>query len=378
MKKTVKYIGLLILFLGGCALGLYFTGNGYLLKGFWASYLHGYNSASIGDHRFFNTRLIDKAEKAEPWPVSDLFPTPVSGPLQEMIEKTGTVAFLVIRHDSLQLEMYREEHDETAISNSFSMAKSITTLLAQQAIQKGYLKGWNQKVKELIPALQGPNAAELELWHLSTMSSGMEWDEHYKNPFSITAKAYYGEDISSLIEQLPIVESPGKRFVYQSGSTQLLGMCVTRATGKKLAELAAEWLWKPMGAEAYAQWHTDDKGTELAYCCFNATAHDFARLGKLMLHHGRWNGNQLIDSAFVDMATKPALSNAYGYSFWLDNSHGTPVFYQRGILGQYIIVIPAYDAVIVRLGHERIPPKTEDPHTEDFHCYVEEVLKTWR
>lgn len=378
MKKIVKYFGWILLFVAISIAGIYIGGQGYLIKGLWASYLHGYRSASIGDMRFFKTNPIATGEDRQPWPFSLVYPQKPSDSLMEMIEKTGTVAFMVIRHDSICMELYREQHTDSSLSNSFSMAKSITTLLTQMAIQKGLLKGWNQKVKELLPDLQGPFANELELWHLSTMSSGLDWDEHYHNPFSITAQAYYGSDIQSLMKELPIIHAPGKAFVYQSGSTQLLGLCVMQAAGKGLSELASEWLWKPLGAGDEARWHTDDRGTELAYCCFNATARDFARLGKLMLHRGRWEGEMLIDSSFVEMATKPALSEDYGYSFWLDNSHGTPVFYQRGILGQYIIVIPEYDGIIVRLGHERIPPREGQMHTDDFHRYVEEVLKMWR
>ena len=96
----------------------------------------------------------------------------------------------------------------------------------------------------------------------------------------------------------------------------------------------------------------------------------------MMLHQGNWNGTQILDSAFVQKATTPAVSPFYGYSFWLDDSHGTKVFYQRGILGQYIITIPEFNTVIVRLGHQRVPPADGQIHTDDFHVIVEEVLKT--
>ena len=250
-------------------------------------------------------------------------------------------------------------------------------MLAEIAIQKGILKGWHEKVKEIFPELTGAHANELELWHLSTMSSGLEWDESYKNPFSVTAKAYYGNDVRKLMLSLPIVDKPGTFYNYQSGSTELLGLCVMQATGKSLSELATEWLWKPMQAEHDAKWHTDTKGTELCYCCFNSNARDFARFGKLMLHQGNWNGTQILDTAFVQMATTGALVPYYGYSFWLDNSHGTKIFYQRGILGQYIITIPEYNTVIVRLGRQRLGLE-DDNHSKDYHTIVGEVLKMVR
>lgn len=379
MKKFLKITAVITTVLLLLTFLVRLSGNGYLIKGLWASYLHGYTSASIGDARFFETQNIAAPNNGSPWPVAENYNrSPLSKKLKESLEETQSVAFLVIRNDSILYEYYLNQYDSLSRSNSFSMAKSITTMLAQIAIQKGLLKGWDQQVKELLPGLKGPHAGELKLWHLSTMSSGMDWDEQYKDPFSVTAKAYYGDDLEALMLSLPIKDKPGSFYNYQSGSTQLLGMCVMKASGKSLSELASEWLWKPMQAENTASWHTDEKGMELAYCCFNSNARDFARFGKLMLHHGNWNGIQILDSAFVEMATKGALVPYYGYSFWIDESHGTKVFYQRGILGQYIIIIPEYHAVIVRLGHRLIPPEEGDHHSPNFHVIVEESLRMLR
>lgn len=378
MKKLLKILTGIVLALALLTVIAYTTGNGYLMKGLWASYLHGYNSASIGDARFFETRTVDAGNGSE-WPVSENYnKTPLSNELKNMLERVHTVAFLIVKNDSILTEHYWDNYSDSSRSNSFSMAKSIITMLTQIAIQKGLLENWNQKVKTLLPDLKGEHADELELWHLSTMSSGLLWDEKYKDPFSITAKAYYGSDVEKLMLSLPITDEPGKVYNYQSGSTQLLGMCLMKATGQSLSKLASEWLWQPLQAERAAQWHVDDKGTELAYCCFNSNARDFARFGKLMLHYGNWNGTQILDSAFVIKATSPALVPYYGYSFWIDKSHGTKVFYQREILGQYIITIPEYNTVVVRLGHERVPPKDGQQHTDDFHVIVEETLKMVR
>jgi CubicO group peptidase (beta-lactamase class C family) len=363
MKKTLRFIIGFVLFLSALVAIAYATGNGYLMKGLWASYLHGYNSASIGDAQFFDTHSIEVSSSPQQWPVRDDYnKLPLSAELKSTLEQVQTVAFLFIKNDSILTEHYWDNYSDSSRSNSFSMAKSITTMLAQIAIQKGILSGWNQKVKEFLPELKGAHANELELWHLSTMSSGLEWDEKYKDPFAVTAKAYYGNDVDKLMLSLPIVNEPGKEYNYQSGSTQLLGMCVMKATGKSLSELASEWLWKPLQAEHTAEWHVDNKGTELAYCCFNSNARD-------------WNGTQILDSAFVTKATSAALVPYYSYSFWLDDSHGTKVFYQRGILGQYIITIPEYNTVVVRLGHQRIQPKDSQHHSDDFHVIVEETLK---
>jgi CubicO group peptidase (beta-lactamase class C family) len=373
MKKFIQVVIGIALFFLVVHFALKLSGNGYLHKGLWATYLHGNNSATIDDAKYFDTHKIAAGNNVWQWPISSQYnKQALPDNLQATLTKTETVAFLIIKNDSILSEHYWDGYSDSTLSNSFSMAKSITTMLAEIGIQKGLLTGWHQKVKRILPELRGPHADELELWHLSTMSSGLDWDEAYKNPFTVTAKAYYGEDVARLMMTLPIADQPGKVYNYQSGNTELLAMCLLKVTGKTLADLASEWLWKPMQARRDGSWHTDEKGTELAYCCFNSDARDFARFGKLMLHNGNWNGTQILDSSFVAMATTGALVPYYGYSFWIDESHGTKVFAQRGILGQYIITIPAYNAIIVRLGKHALPKQNNAP--EDFHIIVEQVL----
>ncbi len=375
MKKFARGLGIFAAFIVVLVIVAFIRGDQYLFKGLWACYLHGYNTASIDDARFFETHPVTAGNNVWQWPLSNNYnKEQLSQRLSDELKKTGTVAFVVIQNDSILHEHYDEGYTDSSRSNSFSMAKSITTMLAQIAIQKGVFTGWNQPVKTIFPDLKGTHANELQLWHLSTMSSGLLWDEAYKNPWSVTAKAYYGNNIKELMLSLPISDTPGQKFNYQSGSTELLAMCLMQKTGKTLAELATEWLWQPLQAQHSATWHTDGTGTEMAYCCFNTDARDFARFGKLMLHSGNWNGTQVLDSQFVQLATKPALAPEYGYSFWLDDSRGTKVFYQWGLLGQYIISIPEYNVCIVRLGKHEIH-EANSPHNEDFHVIVEEVLK---
>jgi CubicO group peptidase (beta-lactamase class C family) len=257
------------------------------------------------------------------------------------------------------------------------MAKSITTMLAQCAIQDGFIKGWDQKVTDFLPELQGEFANQLTLRHLSTMTAGLDFNEHYTNPFDITAKLYYSSEVEKLMfDNVPVDTVPGT-YEYQSGATQLLGLCVMKATGSSLADYASEKLWKPLGAEHDAQWHLDSKdGKELAFCCFNTNARDFARFGQMMLHHGKWNGAQILDSSFTAMATVGFDVPYYGHSFWVYDEEGTHIFYQRGILGQYIIVIPEYDLVVVRLGRAKEDPVNN--HSQDFRVIVKEMLAMQR
>ncbi|MGB0176695.1 MAG: serine hydrolase domain-containing protein [Owenweeksia sp.] len=374
--KFLRFLAALLLILGLVVFGLFISGNQYLLKGAWATYLHGVSSGTIDDMRFFDTRTVEIGNPVA-WRMSESYNTKeLSSTLRSTLEETESAAFLVIKEDEIVYEEYWDGYSDTSRTNSFSMAKSITTLLAQLAIQEGYINSWDDEVSKYLPELEGAYRNELKLHHLSNMTAGLQWNEDYHDPFDITAKAYYGPDIEKLmLNEVPVVSPPGEVWEYQSGATQLLGLVVSRATKQSLSAFASEMLWRPMQAEHAAKWHLDHAdGMELAYCCFNSNARDFARFGKLLLNHGRWNGQQIIDSAFVEMATHGDAVEHYGYSFWVDtDDHLTHVYHMRGFHGQYVIVIPEKDLIIVRLGHHRL--EKTDAHTGDFHIMVDEVMK---
>jgi len=216
------------------------------------------------------------------------------------------------------------------------------------------------------------------------MSSGSNWDESYTSPMSMTTQAYYGNDLQALAEEMHVVDEPGKYFSYKSGDTQLLSLIVKNATGKALGDYASEKLWQPMGAEHDALWCLDKKdGLEKAYCCFNSNARDFARFGKLVLNHGRFNGKQVISEKYITEATTPARYllddegkplDFYGFQWWIVKSGGKYIPYARGILGQYIFAIPEKNAIIVRLGHTRSENYIAH-HPCDVITYLEEGMK---
>lgn len=219
------------------------------------------------------------------------------------------------------------------------------------------------------------------------MSSGLDWDEAYSSAFSITTKAYYGKNLNELVSNLKIAETPGKIFRYKSCDTQLLSMIVENASGKSLAQYASEKLWQPLGAEHDAYWCLDKKeGNEKAYCCFNSNARDFARIGQLVLDSGQCNGHQLISKDYLKEATSAASwlvdengekCDWYGYQFWKLTYQGVNVTYARGILGQYIFIIPEKKMVIVRLGHKRSDVKRGSV-PEDVFIYLDAAFRLSR
>lgn len=183
---------------------------------------------------------------------------------------------------------------------------------------------------------------------------------------------------------LKVVEKPGVEWNYKSANPQLLAFILEKATGMKVSEYASQKLWSKIGAVHDAQWSLDHKdGDEKAYCCFYSNARDFARVGKLMLNNGVYNGVRVVSEAYVKESITPAPLTengkpfyGYGFQWWLMNYDGHEIFYARGILGQYVVVIPEADIIFVRLGHKRWKDETTG-ELMDVPVYVREVMKMY-
>lgn len=376
MKTFLKTV---LIFLGLTIVTAYATDYDYLLKAVRLTYLKGHKTAYLDDYKFFDNRVIKKSTHAQSWPLHKKYNTAqLSDNTEKMNERLGTVAFLIIQNDSLWFEKYYEDYDTSSLSNSFSMAKSIVVSLLGKAIMEDKIKGLDQKVTDFFPDLSGPFAAELTVGDLASMASGMQWDESYYSPFSVTTRAYFYDDLNSIMLNLPIESKPGQSYKYLSGNTQLLGMVIEKATGEKMSDYFSARFWQPMGAENDALWQVDrDGGTEKAYCCIASGARDFSRMGKLYMHQGNWEGKQLLDSALVAKFTKPRFDESpeYGYGWWLGNHKGKRFFMMNGHLGQYVICIPEDHLIITRLGHSKDPKIEGDPLNPDIYAYIDEAYR---
>ena len=378
MKKifsTFSFISLVALGL------LYLSDYSYLLRAVSKIYFTGHTTAFLSDYQQFENRLLPASKNPQPWPLHKDYNTiNLSERLEAFHQKTKTVAFVLIKNDSLFFEKYYEGYGPDSKSNSFSVAKSFVSALLGKAIKEGKIESLDQKVKEFIPELQGTFADQVTVGDLSSMASGQKWDEAYYSPLSVTTAAYFVDDLGQLILQQPIDEEPGKKYIYKSGTTQLLGMVLTKATGKSLTDYLYETLWNPMGAEYESYWQIDNKesGLEKAYCCIASNAKDFARLGELYKDYGRWQGQVLLDSTFIAKSIQARFpeSPEYGYGWWLKSYKGHDVFMMRGHLGQYIVVFPKENIILVRLGHTKGPDGPEsDPFTPDIYTYMDAALE---
>ena len=373
-KKLLKWFGISIALI---VLLLYVFDYGYILKGVRVVYFTGHNTAFIDDYPYFENDIIEKGNHPNPWPNHKNFNTVKETEKLSSVNKDWeTIAYVIIKNDSIWFEKYYDGFDENSKTNSFSMAKSVTTALLGKAIMEGYIKSLDQPISDFYPQYA---YAKTTVGDLASMASGLDWVEDYTGPFSVTARANYDDDIAETILNQKIVKTPGVEFEYLSGSTQLLGMIIQKATGKKLAKYLSESFWKPMGATEDALWELDDSENRLAkvFCCISSNAKNFARFGKLYKDHGKWNGKQLLDSAFVAKSITPRFKKSpqYGYGWWIKNIGDKHFFMMRGHLGQYVIVEPTDNVIIVRLGHKKSPDEGVGQFTEDISVYIDEAYK---
>ena len=362
IKKIVKYITYFILSVVLVVnLFIVLSGRYYLYSGIAKTYLIGKMGPGIYDLDVFPVNKISKSRSPKKF---QLRQPNVSLTSQEesYLNEIDTRAFLIIQDDTLIHEQYWGPHTINEVSNSFSASKTVIGLLIGIAIEEGKISSVDECVSTFIPEFKTNGRAHLTIRHLLTMSAGFDWQESGKNPLSEAAEGYYGSDLYGLVTRLRIIETPGKRFHYQSGNSQLLGFIIEKATGQTLTAYMQEKIWQPIGASQDAFWSLDKEGgDEKAFCCLYATARDFARLGLLMLHNGMVNGEQIISSSFLSqmietprMETDDAVTNMrYGWHIWVYKNQNKPVHYFRGLKGQYIIILPHLNRVIVRLGEKR-------------------------
>jgi CubicO group peptidase (beta-lactamase class C family) len=317
-----------------------------------------YNFADIKDHKKFPSRPLTAETSYFNFQTtnSGKFPKELNDvSFEKYLEDNNTVAFLIIRKDTIQYEKYFNGYDKHSIVPSFSMAKSVTSILVGCAIDEGLIKSVDEPITNYIPELTKKGFNKVTIKHLLQMTSGIKFNESYVNPFGDAASFYYGLNLRKEIGKMKLNSEPGKKFDYVSGNTQLLGLVLERSLkGKTITSYLQEKIWTPLGMEYDASWSIDRKknGMEKTFCCLNARARDFAKIGRLYKNKGNWNGKQIVSQKWVEESTKlettEGSASFYQYQWWLPTPNED--FMAEGILGQFIYVNPSKDLVIVRLG----------------------------
>ena len=382
MKTLAKSLGILfsiiILFFG-----ILFIAMSLFDSPTYAWRILRYGESDIADVRIFPERVIENggsysaiesSNEGAPYEVE----YPYQGEtrkevLDELLERTGTRAFLILQDDKLIYETYLESSRED-VNTSFSTAKSFSSALIGAAIADGSIGSVNDAVIQYVPEIAGRGLDELTIRDLLMMNSGIQYlhgDEipFYMSPFSDDALTYYPPDLRKVVLSVEPSGAPiGEAFRYNNYHLLLEGLIIERATGMHVAEYLQEKFWKPMGAEFPASWSMDSEksGFEKMESGINARAIDYARFGLIFLHNGYWNGVQILPEAWVAESTQPlrpdprtweTMAEAleyggyYKYHWWgINNADGTYDFNSHGKYDQIIYVAPRKNVVIVRLG----------------------------
>ncbi|HWB62161.1 MAG TPA: serine hydrolase [Chitinophagales bacterium] len=320
-----------------------------------------YNDPGIQDNKIMPVRIV-KAGKPQPLITSPGymdFHAPDS--LMHLLKRTHTVAFLVMRNDSILYEWYARGYSDSSLTNPFSATKSIVSILTGIALKDGKIKSLDEPVCDYYPPYRKKGLDKITFKNLLCMSSGVNFRDSYLNPAGPTSQIYYGDNMRGLIDSFYAERPAGTFFRYKNCDPEILTLALQNAVGMNMSDYASQKLWKPIGADHDAQWivdKPDSAGVEKSYCCFHTDARDIARIGILYEHKGNWRGYQLVDSAYVDASLTPHRlpteqgkpTNNYGYFWWIRGGNANKNFSADGLKGQYVGVMPEQHLIFVRLG----------------------------
>ena len=295
--------------------------------------------------------------------------------IADYLKRNPATGLLIARDDTILYEHYQYARTDRDRFVSQSMAKTLVAMLVGIAVSEGRIKSIDDLVSTYVPGLAGTEYGNTSIRALLNMSSGVEFSEVYDGNDDIArlGRALFVDepkDPAAIVAQFNTRSAPpGTKWHYASVETEILGMVLRAATGTPVADYLHDRIWDPIGAEADASWAIDGSGQEIAFCCFNATLRDYARLARLLAHDGAWEGRQLIPRQWLLDATTvrpgdghlgPGVATSYfgyGYQVWL--LPGEPRrFALLGIRGQVILVDPASKLVMV---HTAVRQKPSEP-----------------
>ncbi len=267
--------------------------------------------------------------------------------LEDYLSEQRVAGLIAIKNGEVMLERYRLGNNADSKWISFSVAKSVVSLLIGAAVKDGYINSLDQKVTDYLPQLKGSGYEQSTIKQLLQMASGVAWNEDYADPKSDVADANY--ETLALYEHLrrkPVSAPAGTLFNYNTAETNLAGTLLRSAIGNNLATYLQHKIWQPFGMESDAYWQlTEQGGGEFGGCCINATLRDYARIGLFALGEGRLaDGSSVLPANWMSESTSPSPAfNGYGYFWWLE---GDGSYQASGIFGQGIYINPATSTVI--------------------------------
>ena len=286
----------------------------------------------------------------------------------EFLKKTDTNAFVVIRNGVMTYEWYKDGVSQSTQLPSYSVAKTMTSIMIGQLIAQGKIKE-SDKFVDYFPNLKAGTSFDLvRIKDLLDMQAGVGVSDNYPaGPAGwgvAIAQMYASTDVDWFLKHnRKMAFEPGSKSEYRSVDSQMLGMIIKKVTGKKVADYFSQNVWQVVGAKYPATWNVDRiGGTEKTFCCFNASAIDYGRIGMLFLNGGYAGPNKVIDNNWLKRMTTPVTTLdrdwGYGAQVW----HPYPnTSLALGLHGQFIFINPATRTVIVKLSDN----PTDSDHEAD-------------
>jgi CubicO group peptidase (beta-lactamase class C family) len=283
--------------------------------------------------------------------------------LAEFIDRTTTTGLLVLQDDAIVAERYYRGATADTPFTSWSVAKSILSLLVGIARDQHRVGDLATPLGRYAPELGESDYGKVPMHDALTMSSGIHFSEDYDDQLSdvytMFARIFYlHESVGHYLASRHAEAAPGTRFHYASSDSLALGFALRHAVGMPLTSYLEEKLWKPLGMEFDASWNVEsDDGAELSFCCLNARLRDYAKIGRLAARHGDWDGQRIVSADWLAESTRveparapgtlPHLRWGYQYQWWIP-AGGRGAFMAVGVWGQYIYVNPDRGLVIVK------------------------------
>ena len=322
------------------------------------------------------------APSATPLPLPAGKPLAIPG-IDQYMAGQRAAGLVILQDGKVRFERYGLGFDAKGRWTSFSVAKSFTSTLVGAAIQDGKIRSLDDKVSQYVPGLRGSAYDDVTVRQLLTMSSGVRWNEDYEDPNADVAKFNNAEPEAgmdatvSYMRKLPRAHPPGKVWHYNTGETNLVGVLVSSATGKPLAQYLQEKIWQPAGMEAPATWLLSKTGQEIAGCCLQAATRDYARFGLFVLAGGKAGGQQIVPVDWFAQATvkQKDIGNSgkgYGYQWWTYDDGSVAA---QGIFGQGIFIDPKRRLVIASNADWTRATKGPEPEArEAFYKQVQALI----
>jgi CubicO group peptidase (beta-lactamase class C family) len=288
---------------------------------------------------------------------------------------------LVVHKGELIAEGYGNDHSIDNKHTSWSMGKSIISSLVGLQVDAGIM---SLDMKNLIPEWSD-DRSNISLTHMLQATNGLDWVEDYSGVSDATKMLFLKPDAAAIASDKPLKYEPGSYFYYSSGTTNILSKILRTQLGEvRYQVLPYLDFFHKIGMHNTVM-EKDASGTFVGSSFVFATGRDWARFGLLMLNKGNWEGDQVLSEEWVSFATTPtpaAPLGQYGAQWWLnagnkDNPDDklfpdlpNDAFYAGGFEGQWVLVIPSHQLVIVRLG---FTPK-EEFSINDFAAEVIEIV----